>query len=419
MSLGELSRHSWLGMIHFDSHRHMVLFPVRRLLVPNQVEDAATDVYLGPSTESHRSVVLDTMRGFALLGILFVNFQGQVGEVWPTADYLARQAIGALARDSFYPIYAFLFGVGFFHQIQRIDPSGRSSERLYLRRLGALFVIGSVHAVGFWTGDVLVNYSILGIALLLVHRMPVSLQLAAACALIAVSASGRDAVHPLALSELSAFDGRPRIDSYLEGLKWRWTVYSEEVWGYTQVSRWIQSSSLGLFILGAVGARMHGLMTNAGRRLTTWTVLVVGIAAGVGGHLALMSRLVEAPSVPFTAAWTAANYGLAATYGAGIACIIGERAGVHRWLGPLASAGRLSLTNYLTQSVVLVTAYTPLGIGLNDPGAAFKALVCAAFFFGIQIPLSQWWLARFPMGPVEWLWRRASYGHLATNRRGA
>jgi uncharacterized protein len=79
-----------------------------------------------------------------------------------------------------------------------------------------------------------------------------------------------------------------------------------------------------------------------------------------------------------------------------------------RWLAP---AGRMALTNYLLQSVVGTLLFYQYGLGLwGQVSRAWQfALVIAVF--ALQLVFSRWWLRRFRFGPVEWLWRWATYGH--------
>jgi uncharacterized protein len=81
------------------------------------------------------------------------------------------------------------------------------------------------------------------------------------------------------------------------------------------------------------------------------------------------------------------------------------------WLTPLAAAGRIPLTNYLLQSVLCTAIFYGWGLGLwGQVSAALQLVLAFAIFFGLQVPLSVLWLRRFAYGPLEYLWRLASYG---------
>jgi uncharacterized protein len=78
---------------------------------------------------------------------------------------------------------------------------------------------------------------------------------------------------------------------------------------------------------------------------------------------------------------------------------------------PLALVGRMPLTQYLLQSLLGTFIFHGWGLGLwEELGSAAQLALAFVLFLCIQIPLAHWWLARHPMGPVEALWRRLSYG---------
>ena len=77
-----------------------------------------------------------------------------------------------------------------------------------------------------------------------------------------------------------------------------------------------------------------------------------------------------------------------------------------RIFAPMAAAGRMPLTNYLMQTLIATTIFYGWGFGLwGTVGPAAGLALAFAIFFVIQVPLSLWWLKRFEMGPMEWVWR--------------
>jgi uncharacterized membrane protein YeiB len=125
-----------------------------------------------PVAPGERIETLDILRAFALLGVLLVNFPGAVSE-GPLAglDRVVSAALSALVLGSFYPLFSFLFGMGLGVQLTRAHQRGQKIGLIYFRRLVVLFLIGSAHAVLIWGGDVLVDYSVIGLVLLAVHRL--------------------------------------------------------------------------------------------------------------------------------------------------------------------------------------------------------------------------------------------------------
>jgi hypothetical protein len=115
--------------------------------------------------------LIDILRGFALLGILTVNFWGWSGESARSLDRIVSLVLDIAVSSSFYPLFSFLFGLGFAVQLLRARERGAGISALYLRRMLALFLIGAFHAIVVWQGDILVSYSLIGILLILLHRL--------------------------------------------------------------------------------------------------------------------------------------------------------------------------------------------------------------------------------------------------------
>lgn len=122
-----------------------------------------------------RIVVLDVLCGFALFGMLLVNMldfsssalrADTLGVRGSELDQLVDIAIAFFAITKFYLLFSFLFGVGFAVQMRRMQTTGRPFVGFYLRRLLFLFLIGLIHAVFIWDGDILRLYAAAGVLLL-------------------------------------------------------------------------------------------------------------------------------------------------------------------------------------------------------------------------------------------------------------
>jgi uncharacterized protein len=135
-----------------------------------------------PIPISERIEVLDTIRGFALLGIFIMNmpafntslFLGFDAAMWPHWwDRGTEMVRDVIFSGKFNSMFSMLFAIGFTIQLGRLQArEPEHATRIYLRRLFWLFVFGLVHACVFWAGDVLHMYALLGLLLLLLHRLP-------------------------------------------------------------------------------------------------------------------------------------------------------------------------------------------------------------------------------------------------------
>jgi uncharacterized protein len=171
---------------------------------------------------------------------------------------------------------------------------------------------------------------------------------------------------------------------------------------------------LGMFVLGLWTVRTGIALSPSDHRATLARRSLLGWGVGLptnvvaawtyehypylppslGGFLGVAMQGI---GVPMLAIGYAATIGLLVVDG-------------RRMLSVFAPVGRMALTNYLMHSIICVTLSYGFGLGLWWRIGAAKAMAIAAAIIAVQIPLSAWWLSRFRFGPVEWIWRRLTYG---------
>ncbi|MBZ4418362.1 DUF418 domain-containing protein [Myxococcus sp. RHSTA-1-4] len=420
---------------------------------PPAVPDASAT---RPVDAAERIVLLDVLRGFALCGVFLSNtvthFSGQ--SLLPRQGNAARPPLesaldtlfGVLVNGKFLTLFTFLFGLGFSIQLSRAEEHGVAIVPLYSRRLAALLLIGLVHLLCFWHGDILHLYAVLGFFLLAFrHRSDRTVLAWAAALLITVPllvpaitrfgpllTLGPEAAAALsratrasdadlraqtfaALSSGSFLDAQLASAHYLARTFWRPLLAVDA------------AAILGKFLLGLLAGR-HALLHDVPRR-RSWhrRLLGGGLVMGVLGTGAvafiqhLRARGLVDPAVDpwmFTMAWLheVGFLGLAAVYVAGLSLLF-QHPAWQRGLSVLAPAGRMALTNYLTQTVLGLCLFNGYGLGLMGRLPASRLLGLALAVFTVQVALSHLWLARFHFGPAEWLWRSLTYGQPQPLRR--
>lgn len=173
---------------------------------------------------------------------------------------------------------------------------------------------------------------------------------------------------------------------------------------------------LGLFLLGAwfvqSGTILHPERHAALFRKMLWLGLPFGLALAVVGHFIAPSHVAGLNDRPWQLAMglqMVGNLPMSLGYIAAIVLLLQRRGLWARLLSWLAPAGRMALTNYLSQSVIASLFFYGYGLGHWGVGRAWQALFVAVVF-GLQLLLSRWWLSNFRYGPMEWLWRWATYG---------
>ena len=411
--------------------------------VPN-VADNATPV---PANE--RVAALDVLRGVALLGIFIMNMPGFSHSLFapPQLEASTGEALVAGLREllfagKFNLLFGLLFGIGFALQMTRLERAAAARDegvrtgratRIYARRLLFLLGVGLVHAMLLWPGDVLLVYAVLGFALLALRRVGNRhlIALIAACLLFPAFAEvARVDFFSLATDTVAAFQyqqfeasndlafGRGSFrDAMVETARVFFWSYTSPLGLFAYASYYVQMATgiLAGFVIGRRGwhdIAARDAATPARLRRVALALCGGAIAAGVAASILLGSLPdADSPVAIFvgTLARTIERAALAVFYALTVLRLVDR--GVPGWLRPFESAGRMPLSNYLLQTVLASTVFYGWGLGFwNRAGPASEMLLAIGLFVLVQLPLSVWWLRRFRYGPMEYLWRRFTYG---------
>jgi uncharacterized protein len=396
-----------------------------------------------PVRPRERITVVDILRGFSILGILLVNMLSYAGYQYRVSydemsaiNRAASLFIKFVAQAKFYTLFSFLFGWGMAIQMERAAQRGARFVPHYVRRLLILLLIGLVHAILVWDGDILITYAVLGLPLLLFRKCSDKTLLVAVaiCMLIPVllstpgpAESFREAyaaaTEPFRQEMMAGYYANVHVQgSYLEVIVHRLKALRS---GYTGVIYW-GTHVFGMFLLGLyVGRRriLHDIPEHLPLfRKVMWWGLIVGVVLNLVFVTATASPDLVPPAYQELATRGARTIGgpaLCLFYISVIVLLVQK----HEWqrrLSPLASVGRTALSNYLLQSIVCTLIFYGYGLGLYGRLGPAITLVLTFIIYRVQISLSGWWLDRYRFGPAEWLWRSLTYGKfqpLAPERR--
>ncbi|MER5323291.1 DUF418 domain-containing protein [Streptosporangium roseum] len=331
-----------------------------------------------PATTSSgrpRVAALDVLRGFALCGILLANIKpiAHMGDTTPVTQSVAAAQDGAwlglLVDQRFFPIFSFLFGVGFS---LLLDSAGRHVLRprlLLLRRLLVLLAMGLAHMFLLWRGDILTIYAVVGLLVLLPSTwLPRRVVAGLAAVLIATPLS-------LGSNGLSLVPGLFLLGSALT----RYGVID-------RIERSVRvPAALGLVLTtGAVPALWLQIETQIGdATFSFWFALAGMLIAGV--YVCVLLLLLRTPLRPALQ-------------------------------GVFAPLGRMALTNYLSATLLVLAAAHVIG-GSPDGWSSATVVLLAGAVLVLQWLVSTLWLRRYRQGPLEWLWRWATWAHRPPLRR--
>jgi uncharacterized protein len=406
----------------------------------------AQQTLAAPTAPAERIQIVDILRGFALLGILVVNmelFSHPVQTVLLPyagsgfADRAAAFMIRFLAEGKFYSLFSFLFGLGFYLLMERLEQKKLQMKRIYVRRLLALLIFGVTHALLLWVGDILALYAVTGLTLLLFRRAkPRTLLTWAVILVLLMPLFYAGSLGLLELGRAAGPETAAEIDASLQtSVEGARADAERGMEGYLQRSyfavtaqRWYDWSSfmvignlsllpgvLAMFLVGLYFGKRRLLAEAEANRPFFRRLLVWGLVIGLPGNFLFASLGLDAarsvPTLPLLIGSLGQALGapmLALAYVAALVLLSQSRA-VGPWLARLAPVGRMALSNYLTQSVVCSTLFYGYGLGLfGKVGTALGLVVTLAVYLPL-IPLSAWWLGRFRFGPMEWLWRTITY----------
>ncbi|MBN2345821.1 MAG: DUF418 domain-containing protein [Candidatus Aminicenantes bacterium] len=399
-----------------------------------------------PVEPEQRIEILDLLRGFALLGIIFYNmlfFSGYVfahfSELKRLFDFALNERIygflDIVITAKFYTLFSILFAVGFFIQLNKHGGDGAGFLKTYRRRLYILFTIGLAHSL-VWYGDILLTYSLIALVMILFRNVRpkpllrwsvffLTLPLLIDMALLPFAGS----LHPVAASPISsAHVSYPDVDpsavirTFQDGtiaevfilnahnIVWKYLSYFPSGGYFTY---------LGIFLLGYYLASIGFFLK---KRISTrfWLgCMAIGFAAtlaakALGGNVYLFPPTLL--NALYKALLTVGQIFVCFFYIASVFRIsqmgIGKK--ISRRLIPV---GRMALSNYLLQTILMVAIFYPFGLGLIGRIGLIPTSCIAISVLMVEIVISNAWLNRFRFGPMEWLWRSLTYRKWIRNRR--
>lgn len=380
----------------------------------------------GPLTVEDRALTLDVLRGAALFGVLLVNMEFHRGPaLYRSAAGLSEPGTGPLddtvafliawlAQGKAYTTLAFLFGYGAHVMFRRAHAAGVAIGPRFRRRLAGLLVLGVLHTVLLFFGDILVMYAVAGTTLLLAFRARDATLLAWAgglvlgsAVLLALASLSTPALTPGEEADLLA-SAREAVSAYTggaaEAIEQRMRDSAFSAIGFAANLPQV----VGIFLIGVWCARRR-LLERAGEHRAAWRrVALFGLAVGLPANLVTaITYTAGAPADPAVFALSSLGFWLgplilAPAYVA-LVVLAAER------LRRLAPLGRLSLTAYLAQSVVAAVLFTSYGLELYGDVGPAAGLALTVAIFAAEVALAGVWLRRHRSGPVERLLRAVTY----------
>ncbi len=383
-----------------------------------------------PETTKERISSIDILRGFALLGIVvvnalgfnasFFNFGGYYGSLPDPDQQQFYNVFISLTADKFIFLFSFLFGYGIYMQYNKFQDNNQPFGHFFSRRMMVLAMFGIAHAVLLWAGDILLPYAIAGIIVFALRKAPTFLQLLLAAFFYFFVFFWLSAENWLVLPDSMSSLCRECLENaknvyangnYFDILQLRLHEYAD-----------FRNINLFYYLPKIIGLTLFGFVASKKllhKRVATYKVrwmVVLALVAVAAVVIYLKYETVFAIEGPFAAAAYMAGYELmnlfvASTYLIFI-LLVASFPTPAQLLKPFALMGRMSLTNYLMQSLILGIVFYGWGFGLFGQANVMMVVEIALAVYVFQIIVNIVWFRFYDSGPLEKVWRRWSYRKL-------
>jgi len=398
---------------------------------------------VNPVNPSERYVILDVLRGIALLGICLANYpefslytfqEKEVVAAMPTAeiDNIWRYFHYIFIDGKFYSLFSLLFGIGFSIIISNIEKKNQNVYTIFYRRLFILALIGFIHLLFLWAGDIILLYALVGFLLPLFRNLSNKKLLVISAILIFL---------PIAIDTFKV----------LTDYRYSLIVPVEKAIQHFSEQNGITNENFGVWLLNGknysdiIKFNIPGSFIRcqefieANRAVKVLGLFILGLYIGrnkiyakLGDYISILKKIrfygfLWGLPVSCFFAWNEINGHPAGVIGSSIVyalCIVPMSfayiSTICLWyvnnkdmkiFKILAAPGRMALTNYIGQSVIGIIIFYGIGFKLALSGLIYVELIAAGVFV-FQVLCSKIWLNYFQFGPMEWILRMGSYGKI-------
>jgi uncharacterized protein len=421
---------------------------------------AAEQAPAAPVQNAERITALDSLRGFALLGILPINIvaMGMYGAAYddPTVTGGATGAnlgvwavMHVLAEGKMRCLFSLVFGASVILLTSRLE-ARRDAADVYYRRTLWLLVFGIVHAYLLWMGDILYPYALCALILYPFRNVRPKRLLMIGAVFLVLNA-GAYVAQGFGQREMLQ-NGRAALQAEKQGRKltdkekaakaeyehWR-TMFrptAEELkkdadeWrgnplsviqarakfvGFFHFSPYYSPSNWDIWCMMFIGMALLKLGVLNAQRSYRFYALLVLIGYGIGLPLNTWSAItiIRSNFDPTVQTFAQSTYDLGrlsiALGHLGLIMIL-AKACRFRWLmSSLGAVGQMAFSNYIFQSVVTAFLFTGYGFAMYGKLQRYQLYYVVAAIWVVQLIVSPIWLRHFRFGPLEWCWRSLTY----------
>lgn len=385
-------------------------------------------------TPKKRINSIDALRGVALIGIMLLHcmerFDLTLAPVvespfWQAIDTAVYDSLYFLFSGKSYAMFSLLFGLSFFMQMESQAAKGVDFRGCFLWRLALLFLFGYINGL-VYMGEFFMVYAVLGVFLIPLYKVPTRwllvlcvllfLQIPAVISFVSLL-SDNVANEPTAAAAYMDRLFERAADVFINGSLM--DVLSFNTFdGQSAKCLWVFNNFrylqlLGLFIAGMLIGRQgihksEEKMVKYSRLFLPYCLAFWAVFYAVAFLLPVWGVDGFALRVGQTLFKTYGNLGQMMVYFCGFTLLYYRYKG-QKVLDRIAPVGRMSVTNYMAQSIVGVSLFYGFGGNFAVEFNYLQSFLLGAAFCVIQIAYSNWWIKRFYYGPMEWLWRSLTW----------
>lgn len=374
-----------------------------------------------------RIEVVDALRGFAVMAIILVhNLEHFIFPVYPTdppgwlnvLDQGVFNGIFSLFAGKAYAIFALLFGFTFYIQTNNQKKQGKDFGYRFLWRMVLLVGFATLNAAFFPAGDVLLLFAVVSLVLFFTrHWSDKAIIITAVVFLLQpvewyhYLASLANPAHQLPdlkvgemYAEVAAYTQAGNLGEFLLGnitLGQKASLF----WAIN-AGRFFQTA--GLFLLGFYIGRKQ-LFVHSGPNLRFWTNTLIVSAISFAPLYTFKDLVMKNDAIVQQTAGTAFDMWQKLAFTLVLVAsfvILYQHKAFNRLVSHLRFYGKMSLTNYITQSIVGAFIYFPFGLYLAPYCGYTVSLLIGLLTFFLQVLFCKWWLGRHKQGPLEYIWHK-------------
>lgn len=400
-----------------------------------------------PVAANEREIFMDVLRGFAIMGIFIANLgtgfswyneaAGLTGPMLlPFADHKMLFLHHMFIEGKFYSIFSLLFGWGIALQIKRGINKGVDAAPTIRRRLFFMLLLGAMHLL-IWPGDIVFFYALLGFILLPLRRLSNKTLLISGAVLVLLPIllywlkmqwpilnSPAGLLFQTGMMVDNKLNGTDSMEAFMNIIRngnW-WQIFKENVAGFFFrygdlffVSR--VPKVLGMFMMGYVVGRTDFYKNIQQHKKLLLVILAAGLVIGLPANYYLAKNMFLHEGDYFslkmhgwyrTIAYALGVAPLAMAYVAFLMLIF-QASLAKKILLVFAPVGKMAFSNYILQSLIGNFVFLGAGLGYMEKVGPVYYTIFGVMVLILQVICSSIWLRYFYFGPLEWIWRSATY----------